>query len=490
MTVPMHSVGLRHDESRWTAPARVDLVIVLLAAISGSLLVLPPWPLNLLLLTAPVTFVITLVSPPIALGLCVASIPIQAMGEHHLGPLTLRYTSTMILALFIAWSIGKLAGRRGVRGSWLIPPFACYVVILFLSGIQADSVRDWLSELYRWSVALLALVVAVDTLRDARSARPVIFGVAVGMVGASLFGIYQVVTGLGPRAFNVGGLIRAYSTFGQPNPFAGYLELSLPLLLAVAGSWLGHDDLHPRRGGITRGLGLVSVVALPFGLVALVLTQSRGGWVGASVGLVVVVWLTGGWLRWAATVVVAMLVMVVLVTPVGSRVTDRIAGGEISFRDDVQVTTTNFAARERLAHWRAGIAMTRSHPILGVGAGNFSRNFRDDTPTWRFRVSRGHAHNAYIQAAAQTGFLGLTSYLALLAVVVGRLSLALRLARDSEHRALVVGAIGVTAAFCIHNLFDYLHVLSFGIQLSVVWAFAEVMDVGSEISGHKATVAP
>ena len=205
-------------------------------------------------------------------------------------------------------------------------------------------------------------------------------------------------------------------------------------------------------------------------------------------GVATVVGLTGGWLRWLSIALGATLLMVVLSTPVGTRVTDRIAGGEISFRDDVQVTTLNFAARERLAHWRAGIAMARNRPLLGVGAGNFSRHFRDDTSVWRFRVSRGHAHNAYIQAAAQTGFLGLAAYVALLGVVATRLAHALRQSGKTEYRPLVVGAAGVTVAFCVHNLFDYLHVLSFGIQLSIVWALAEVTVLGPETTTDEAMV--
>src|SRR5581483_12490798 len=48
-------------------------------------------------------------------------------------------------------------------------------------------------------------------------------------------GAAQVVLRLGPPQFLIGGLIlRAYGTFGQPNPFAGYLNLILPVLLGVA----------------------------------------------------------------------------------------------------------------------------------------------------------------------------------------------------------------------------------------------------------------
>jgi O-antigen ligase len=116
--------------------------------------------------------------------------------------------------------------------------------------------------------------------------------------------------------------------------------------------------------------------------------------------------------------------------------------------------------------------MAKSYPLLGVGAGNFSTRFREFTPVWRFRISRGHAHNAYIHVAAQSGFLGLGAYLIACGGVASMLVLAWRAAGDGPARPLVAGAIGVSVAFAVHNLFDYLHVLSLPIQLASAWALA------------------
>jgi O-antigen ligase len=114
--------------------------------------------------------------------------------------------------------------------------------------------------------------------------------------------------------------------------------------------------------------------------------------------------------------------------------------------------------------------MAESSPLLGVGAGNFDARFREFTVVWRFRIPRGHAHNAYLQALAQAGIVGLVSYLALLLVVGQRIVRSVRQATDAVSRSLAVGVAAVTAAVAVHNLVDYLHVLSLGLQLSVVWA--------------------
>ena len=443
-----------------------------LAVVAAVVLVAVPWPLNFLLLAGGATFLVATISPPAAIGLAVASVPLQAVVEQSIGPFTLRFPSTVVAALTFAWFLGRLARGGAVRVSPVAVAFGAHVLVVALSGVGAGDVKAWAAELYRWSVALVVFVVAVDAISGAGAARPALLGMAVGTIGAGLLGIYQVVEGIGPASFNVGGLIRAYATFGQPNPFAGYLELTVPLLVAILGARLLGGRGSAGRGLIGPWLATVLAAAAGVGLIALVLTQSRGGWLGAMTGLGAVAWLTGGWLRWAAIAGAALVALVVVATPLGGRVTERLAASELSLADDVQVTTANFAARERLAHWRAGLAMARSRPVLGVGGGNFPHRFRDATPVWRFRIPRGHAHSAYVQAAAQTGFVGLATYLALLAAVGWRLRRALRSAAAGT-RPLAVGAIGVTVAFATHNVFDYLHVLSLGVQLSVVWALAE-----------------
>ena len=65
---------------------------------------------------------------------------------------------------------------------------------------------------------------------------------------------------------------------------------------------------------------------------------------------------------------------------------------------------------ERLAHWQAGLRMFDDHPWLGVGIGNYGANYaRYPQPHWYEAL--GHAHNVFINFAAETGLLGLATFL-------------------------------------------------------------------------------
>jgi O-antigen ligase len=298
------------------------------------------------------------------------------------------------------------------------------------------------------------------------------------------------VRGVGPESFNVNGLQRAYATFGQPNPFAGYLGLTVPFLVALAAWWAMAGGASEARKIYPQNLIVLSAAAAGLGLVALLLTQSRGGWLGTAAGLAAVVWLLGRRVRLTAVAVGVVALLAVVATPYGGRLAGRLFEGASLQRGDVLVTPENFAVQERLAHWRAGLAMAKRYPYLGVGAGNYSARFREFTPEWRFRISRGHAHSAYVQAAAQSGYLGLGAYLVFCAGVASRLFKVWRAAGDGPTKPLVVGAIGVSAAFAVHNVFDYLHVLSLPVQLAALWALAGTAIPPTSRPAHRAALRP
>jgi O-antigen ligase len=457
------------DARRWDGSFSLPL---LLAAMAAIVLTVVPYPQNAVLIAAGAAFVLAVFNPPVALGVLVASVPIQSIGGERLGSVNLTMTKVLLLSIAASWAIRVLTERRRIRLDRLAFCYAAYVVVLGLSIVNALEGSSWGQELYRWWSPLLTYVIAINTLREPGQTRWILVGTAGAVIGTSLYGFVQVARGIGPEAFNVNGLLRAYSTFGQPNPFAGYLGVTVPLLAAVVGGWwlarsrAGSPALFPTP------LIVLAATATGMGLVALVLTQSRGGWIGAAAGLGAVAWLLGQRMRLAAVGIGVVVLLAAVATPLGARLGGRLFDGAGVESQEVLVTPQNFAVQERLAHWRAGWAMAKRYPLLGVGAGNYPDRFREFTPVWRFRISRGHAHNAYIQAAAQTGFLGLGAYAVFLGGVASMLFTAWRAAGDGPYKPLVVGAIGVSVAFAVHNVFDYLHVLSLPIQLASAWALA------------------
>jgi O-antigen ligase len=248
--------------------------------------------------------------------------------------------------------------------------------------------------------------------------------------------------------------MRAHGGFGEPNPFAAFAwAITLPLI--------AYAVLREGAWSVFRWLG---ALAATIGFVVLASTQSRGGVLGAAAGLGIIgaalILRQGRQTRVAASIAIAIAVAAGVTLMVDS-----------SAWSPMSETTTqaNWANQERTAHWAAAISMVEQNPISGVGAGGYGDHFRDATEYWRFRISRGHAHNAYLQVASEIGLPGLLAYAVFLATVLGSL---IRRATTDERRWLAVGAAAVTIALVVHQLVDYLHVLSLGVLFAGLWAAA------------------
>src|SRR6266581_6911354 len=216
------------------------------------------------------------------------------------------------------------------------------------------------------------------------------------------YGYMQAAFDLGPVSFIRDTNLRVYGTFDQPNPYAGYINIPLSIVLALL--LLGSN-------WTTRIPAALTVVLLA---AAEYLTQSRGGELALAIALLFIVMVGMPRLRKMLLLLIpAGLALIELFlagwipTSVLNPVLKNLGLIQISFTFP---TTEDFSTAERLAHWIAGIRMFLSHPLLGVGIGNYPDAYSRYFITI-FINSLGHAHNYYINIAAETGAVGLTAYL-------------------------------------------------------------------------------
>ena len=121
------------------------------------------------------------------------------------------------------------------------------------------------------------------------------------------------------------------------------------------------------------------------------------------------------------------------------------------------VTNANFSAVERAAHWLAGVRMFASHPLLGVGIGNYSAAYPRYHPRGWYAVA-WHAHDYYINIAAEAGIVGLTAYTLMIGVALWYSYVTVRQVDDRLAYAAALGVLGAVTATSFHNLFDVLYV--------------------------------
>ncbi|MDI3341061.1 MAG: O-antigen ligase family protein [Sphaerobacter sp.] len=469
-----------------------------LAALAALAMVAVPAPLNLLAIPAIAVGVACVRAPAVPPVLLVASVPIQAVGAVAVSGVQLTATKAALAASAGALLLHLVTRRDSLRWSSVLVPYGAYLLVMVASLYRAQELRPGIAEIYRWSVAFFALVVVLYGIRSRRAALAIPVAIGAGVLLQAGSGAVQSLQALGPASFAVvGGLTRAYGTFGKPNTYGAYLELSVPLLLAVAMWSTGvlRDRLRRYRLTRLRGMlasrpdriGLFRAGALALwmggtalaGLLGIILSFSRGAWLGTAAGLLAMVLASvhrAPVLRAGLAVVAALAVLAVGMRYAPPAIQERyeqlVSQVRLFDARRVIVTDENFAAVERMAHWQTGVAMFEANPFLGVGVGNFNVRFREFHIHPGFPNSAGHAHNYYIHAAAETGVFGLAAYLWLIGTAFAISLRAARTAPDSLGRAFGVGSVGMTAGLMVHNIVENLHVLSLGIHLAAIWALA------------------
>ncbi len=445
----------------WTA--KVGVLLLLAAALA-----LAPLRWTALLTAAAAGGLAILVHPWLVLLVIAWAAPFGP-----LAPLPLGGAAADINELLMAALVGAWAAQGAARRQIVIPRAPLRTPILLLLGaygfslLGAWSLRDGLIESVKWVEGVL-LYLATIALLPRRRAPWLIGAILAAGAAQAIVGLVQFVRAIGPSQFIVlGRFVRAYGTFQQPNPFGGYLGLLAPVALSLAGwaTWRVAATWKEagRWAALASAVALAAVASLIYaGLIA---SWSRGAWMGAAAALVALVLAQG---RRATTVAIAVgLVVVTAMLLAGGRggavataLIDRLASPEsyVAFTDPraVEITDANFATVQRLAQWQAAWGMFSDHPWLGVGIGNYAAAY----PAYalpRWYLALGHAHNYYLNAAAETGLVGLMAYLLLGAAAFLRVAQWIRRGAGWP-RALAIGVLGALTHLSVHNLVDNLYV--------------------------------
>ena len=429
------------------------------------------------------------------------------------GPLSLA--DVMLGVAVLLWFLEGVRKNRLRLNTGLLPSlFIVYLLALLLSFPNAIDVQEAAEGVIKWLQMLVAVLLIQEAL-STRQVRWLVWGLLAGGVLQATLGIYQFVFRIGPPNFLLmDRFMRAAGTFGQPNPFAGYLGLTLPVAISLflySLTSMGRGASSGVRQVVT-GTVLYGGVAAVIG-VGLVASWSRGGWLGAAAGIAVVVFIQGGPIVKGTSLAGACAVM--LLGPltyryIPSSLTDRLAdlpaylGTGMWEIVQQPVTDSNFSVIERLAHWIAALRMWELSPWLGVGPGNYAAVY-PQVRLDRWEDPLGHAHNTYLNVLAENGLIGIIAYLVLWTGVIlwlicmrgrilqrGRtqiggqrgslLSSAGALNPVVWNAALLTGVLGVVVHLSVHHLFDNLYVQGMYLHVAL-WLGAAVAMANGGSSG-------
>lgn len=392
-------------------------------------------------------------------------------------PLPTGFGNLTAVDLFVVLAIAFWLARMIVQERAItirFPPwsflFALFLGAAMLSMTMALSLEASIKETAKFLEMFAIYVYVANSLDESKAKRLLAVMFLAGMSQAAI-GIYQFLFRAGPEGFELfGRFMRAYGTFEQPNPYAGYLALIIPVALgAVMGFRFQVPSFKvPPRGLETLNLKLetwsvIALLPLAAMLSAAVMSWSRGAWLGIGAGLIVTVIVQSRRALVLSIIAAFVLTFAILLSSINiipAAIAERFAGmteylGVFDVRG-VRVDDANFAIVERMAHWQSAAMMWAEHPALGVGIGNYAAAYPQySLPRWDDPL--GHAHNYYLNIAAETGLIGLSAYLILWASAFWQSWRAVRTA-TGFWRGVAAGLLGMLVALSLHNGFDNLFV--------------------------------
>jgi tetratricopeptide (TPR) repeat protein/O-antigen ligase len=356
-----------------------------------------------------------------------------------------EFVGVMALLLGAVWVLECAAlGRVVWARSLLDLPVAAFLLWNLLSLLWTRYDYATLTQLAKYAGYALIYFLIVGHRLEPRQVRRLLGAALAGAGMSCLYGLAQFL-GLDFAHWQTGDL-RIISSLGNSALFGAHLALVLPLALVF----------FLLAGTLRCRVGWGALVGLMY--FCLLLTYTRAAWLGLGVAvaleaaLLVKVTRTGetpvsGGPRLPALAGLAgALVALTLVVaihgpyPLGQRLAS-------SF----QVDLSNV---QRMMVWRAAGRLFLAHPLLGTGAGTLMQHLPPYLDPEIYNVGQGnavfHAHNEFLEQAAETGIVGLGLFLWLLGAFAAA---ALRVVRRGGPSAyLAAGLFCAVLAFLVPNL--------------------------------------
>ncbi len=327
----------------------------------------------------------------------------------------LKSTGLAIAALGFAgkWALGR---RPRFPDRALAFALAAFVLASFLSYAFAEEELRRPHELFTVLMTTAPFFLVADACRRRTRALLLTWAILLGVLVASVGSYVTYLTGYADRL----GL----PSIENPVPAAEYLAIGLVMALAVLGAEL--------RSAMT---GPVLVVTSGFSGIALAMTRSRGGLLGAVLGI-------------------AALILASLRRKRYALVALAIAAAAVAAFAATHPESRLFRARNvvaRLETWDRNLELIAERPLTGHGPGIY----------WALGVTftdgqedehQLNAHNTLFHTAAEIGLVGAGALVVFLVLGFRAAARSARSARNAIERGVALAAIGGLTASVVAGL--------------------------------------
>jgi putative inorganic carbon (HCO3(-)) transporter len=278
---------------------------------------------------------------------------------------------------------------------------------------------------FKWLEYITIFILFQDTLSHRTRLRNVILIIliAAGIVGID--GLIQKISGIEFLRQRPIGWARN-QTYAITGPFNHYNDLGayLVIILSLAVALLVSGQIKKIYKWVLTTLGILLWLCL-------LLTFSRGAWLGLISSLFLMLVLSPKNKKWILLCITFITVIIFLIPAARERYLFTFGlGGDA----------------DRFAVWQIAFRMIKENPFLGKGIGTFMDYFSIHA---RGLVVQ-YAHNCFLQIWAETGIFSLLSFILFIGLILYKGIKAFKERTDFLLFGLICGIFG----FLVHSFFD------------------------------------
>lgn len=330
---------------------------------------------------------------------------------------------------------------------------AGFLSILFSASISL-SLKGFFSKLLK---GVAVYFIAAETINDRKKLNSILIAMALSMLLIGIDGIFQFVSAKGRdflRDYIQAGRVTA--SFSSSNGFGAWLTVMLPLAFGFI--CMGHKQRFKKT---TTFILLILAGILTF---CLILTRSRGALIGS-------VFATAFFFMHKKKKMFLVFLTIVLAISLFSAV--YFMNTHLSFNGDFLISAKNELVQTMLktdivrTHlWREALLIIKDFPVFGCGLNTYSIV----APGYKSGLAESgiYPHNSYLQMAAETGVVGLGSFIFVMVSLFTMSFRNMKKIKDRFYSNILLGLLAGLFGFLAHSFLD---VNFYALQLAVLMWF-------------------
>lgn len=336
----------------------------------------------------------------------------------------------------LSFLIKFICGRRAFRFSLIDIPVIIFMIMTLSGGIFSMGSGS-LPRALVYVCFIIGYFLVKTMFRSEKYVKRALYAVMITAAIVSVVGIAEYFIGSPSAIWQDATLFsgirgRVVSTFENPNVLAEFLIFAIPISLSIFSA-----------GKLAREK-FAALLSSALCLVCLILTWSRGAWIGLIIAGVFSLLFIGH--NWLVGATLALPLGVTGVMYLDSNVISRLT------------SVTNFSDSStsyRLGIWKSTLAMLKDTFFYGVGIGNGA--FDAVFPYYALsEITRAeHSHSLYLQIMAETGVFTLIVFLILAFFIIQKSLSFIKTSTVLKNKRYALGLISGIFAFLLMGITDH-----------------------------------